>query len=237
MQTKEKLIGDIILQLTQANPSDDLQLEEEQVAYWIEYYLHDLIRREIVDAKKKGEQIPPVYIKRDIELTLTEETIDGIDDKKQRFYLELPQEVIDLPRDGGIIRILDYDFNLVHMTSVEDLEDLRHLRFAAPSPENLVAYREGKKIFIEGIATPDVEFNPFICSYVPKQDVIALDDEDEIIITDQLVPILIDLCVQRGKLELYGSQPDTANDGTDVKQTQYHTAITNPAKGESQPTE
>jgi hypothetical protein len=235
MQTKEKLIGDIILQLTQGNPSDDLSLEQEQVAYWIEYYLHDMIRREIVDYQKKGHQIPPIYIRRDVALTLTEENITDVAAIKQRFYLELEEEIIDLPRDGGIIRILDYDRNLVRMTSVEDIDDLRNLRFAKPSPENLVAYREGKdKIFVEGLNTADVDFNPFMCSYIPKQDILSLADDAEILITDQLVPILIDLCVQRGKLELYGSQPDAANDGVDTKQVQYHTAITNPVKGEPQ---
>lgn len=235
MTTKEKLVSDIVLQLTQGNPSDDLALEEEQVAYWIDYHLNDLIRREIVDALKKGDKIPPIYIRRDIALKLTEETVADVSNAKQRFYLTLQEEVIDLPRDGGIVRVLDYDRNLVRMTSVEDLEDLRHLRFAKPSPENPIAYREGKKIFIEGINTADVSFNPFMCSYIPKQNILSLTDNAEILITDQLIPILVDLCVQRGKLVLYGSQSDDANDGVDKKQTQYHTAISNPTKEQPQP--
>lgn len=232
MHTKERLISDIILQLTQGSPSDDLALEEEQVAYWLQYYLHDLIRREILDYQRKGQMIPPVYIRRDIALKLKEESVTDVDAVKQRIYAELVDDVLDLPRDGGIIRVLDYDRNLIQKTSVEELEHLRNLRFAKPSLNNILYYREGKKIFIEGFNTADISFNPVMVSFIPKQDVLALADNGEILITDQLVPILIDLCVQRGKLELYGSETDKANDGIDNKEIKYHTAIQNPVKGE-----
>lgn len=233
--TKNKLISDIILQLTQGSPSDDLALEEAQVAYWIEYHLHDLIRREIIDYRKKGQAIPPIYIRRDISLDLLEESVADVSSEHQRLYVELEEDVLDLPRDGGIIRILDYDRNLIHVTTVEDLEDLRKLRFAKPSPENVVAYREGKKLFIEGFNTADIDFNPVMVSYIPKQDILGMADDAEVLISDQLVPVLIDVCVQRGKLQMYGTQPDKENDGTDTKQTVYHTAIQNPTRETAQP--
>lgn len=232
IHTKEKLIGDIILQLTQGSPSDDLQLEESQVAYWIEYTLHDLIRKEIVEELSKGNMIPPIYVRRDVALTLTEENITNVDSEHQRMYVDLPEKVLDLPRDAGIVRVLDYDRNLIHKTSVEELEYLRNLRFAKPSLNNVVYYREGaasNRIFIEGFNTADIDFNPIMVSYVPRQDILALADSGEVLISDRLVPILIDLCVQRGKLELYGTQVDQENDGVDNKQVQYHTAIQNPA--------
>jgi hypothetical protein len=236
-QTKEKLISDIILKITQSNPSDDLALEEDQVAYWISLHLNDLIRREIIEEQKKGNMIPPIYIRRDVVIEPQEESITNVSAFNQRIYIELPEEVVDLPRDGGIVRLLDYDRNLIHKTSVEQLEDLRNLHFAKPSPENPVYYREGKtnnKIFIEGFNTADIDFNPFMCSYIPKQDIISMADGDEVLITDQLVPILRDLCVQEGKEELYGSEPDKENDGVDNKKIQYHTAIQNPVNQDQQ---
>jgi hypothetical protein len=237
MVTKEQLISDIILQLTQGNPSDDIAVEEDQVAFWLQYHLHDLIRREIIDYRKKGQQIPPIYIRRDVALALGEEAIADVADANQRLYVELEEDVLDLPRDGGVIRVLDYDRNLIHMTAAEDLEDLRNSRFAKPSIDNVIGYREGKKIFIEGFNTADIDFNPLMVSYIPKQDVIAMADDDEVLVSDQLVPVLIDLCVQRGKLQMYGTVPDQANDGTDAKQPVYHTSIQNPTKQDAQPTE
>ena len=141
-------------------------------------------------------------------------------------------EVLDLPRDGGVVRVLDYDLNRIEKTSVEELELLRDLRFAKPSSNNVLHYRQGEKVFIIGFNTADILFNPILVDYVPKQSVIAMADTDEVLISDQLTPLLIDLCVQRGKQMLYGTTPDEANDGVDVKKTLYHTAISNPSRGE-----
>lgn len=228
-QTKEKLISDVILRVTQANPTDDLALEESQVAHWIQLHLHELIIREINDAKKKGKMIPPIYIKRDVALNMVEETITDVDDFDQRLYVTLTEEVLDLPNDGGIVRVLDYDRNIISRVAVEDLEDLRRLRFAKPSPNNVVFYREGNDyIFIEGFNTADIEFNPLMVSYIPKQDIMALADTDEVLVSDQLVPLLVAAVEEEAKLMLYGSEPDVDNDGTDKKKIQYHNAIQNP---------
>lgn len=235
MVTKNKLISDIILKVTQGAPSDDLELDDEQVAFWIQNRLNDLVRREIVDEQKNGRMIPPVYIIRNIALALTEEAVTDIAVEDQRFYTDLPQEVLDLPRDGGIVRVLDYEGNLIHKTSVEQLEDTKNLRFAKPSTDNVLYYRESKRVFVVGFNTGDIELNPIMVSMVPRQDILALADTGEVLITDQLLPILIDACVQDAKLQMYGTQPDTDNDGADVKKIQYHTAIANPATQSNQP--
>jgi len=234
MITKTRLISDIILQLTQGVPTDDFTIEELQVAQWLDYHLNDLIKREITDHIKTGMSIPPIYIIRETGLTMTEEAVIDIDDHDQRFYLTLTNEVLDLPKDSGVVKVLDYDLNLIHKTASENLEVLRDLRFAKPSTENVLYYREGKKVFIEGFNTADVDFNDLIVFYVPKQDILSMADGDEVIISDQLIPVLIDMCVQRGKLQLYGTQPDTSNDGVDRKQVQYHTAISNPTNQDQQ---
>jgi len=229
-KTKENLISDVILQLTQSAPTDDIQIEELQIASWATDFINDLVKRECVAESKKGKSIPPVYITREIGLELTEEAVTDIDDKDQRMYLELTGEVLDLPGDTGVVKVLDYDLNLIHKTATEDLEIISKLRFAAPSSENPLFYREGTKIFIKGFATSDLEFNEFMVHYVKKQDVMAMNDEDELLLTDQLVNVLTDLLVERGKAELYGTQSDPASDGVDRKKNVYHTAIQNPAR-------
>lgn len=230
--TKQELIGDIELQLLQGNPSDDSELEQDQIAQWIDYHLNDLIRREVIEEKKKGNPIPSVYIVREAALELQEEAVADIDDIDQRLYVTLTGEVLDLPRDLGVVRVLDYDLNLIQKTTVEDLEMIRDLRFAKPTADNVLHYRQGEKIFVIGFNTADIDFNPLIVDYVKKQNILSMADTDEVLITDQLVPLLIDLCVQRGKQELYGTTPDEENQGTDTKKTAYHTQIANPSKNE-----
>jgi hypothetical protein len=149
-------------------------------------------------------------------------------------YLTLVGEVVDLPDDNGVVKVLDYDLNLIHKTDTETLEVLNDLRFAKPSSENPLYYREGQLIFIKGLNTADLDFNDFMVHYVKKQNLITMEDTDPIKATDQIINVLIDLMVARGKQELYGGQPDMASDSVDRKQPVYHTAIQNPARQDQQ---
>ena len=235
--TKERLIGDIILQLNGGNISDDSELEPLQVAQWAEQFLHQMIREEIISEMKKGNMPPPIYITREEGLELSEENVAEIADAKQRMWVDLTNDVLDLPNDRGIIRVEDYDGNLIMKTSLDQLSMVRDLRFSKPTADKPLYYRIGTKVFIEGVPTAEIDFNPFIVYYVPKQDIIAMADGDDILVSDQLLPLLIATVVQHGKLMLYGTQQDMTNDGVDNKQTMYHTAIARPDSQNQQPTE
>lgn len=234
-KTKEQLISDVQLQLHQSILTDDIAIEDSQIAVWASDFLNELVRRECTVAIRAGKSIPPVYITRETGLELTEEDVDEIDDEDQRMYLELENEVLDIEGDKAVVKVLDYDLNLIHKTSTENIEVINDLRFARATSENPLYYREGKKIFIKGFATADLDFNEFICVYIPKQDVYAMEDTDEIKATDQIVNALVDMCVARGLKELYGGQPDTQSDGVDRKTPVYHTAISRPDSQEKQP--
>lgn len=237
MITKQKLIDDIELQLLQSSPSDDSDLSKVQVAQWVQYHLHDLIRREIVGEMSKGNMIPPIYIIREDGFELDEESVVDMEDDRQRMWVELANDVLDLPKDSGIVQVLDYDYNLISKASLERMNLINSLPFAKSSPKNLLYFRQGKKIFVEGLQTSEISYTPIIVDYVPKQDLLAMDDTDEVIISDQLIPVLIDLCVQRGKLMLYGTQADQSNDGVDPKAQNYHSSIANPASQSQQQSE
>ncbi len=235
MITKLQFISDVILQLTQGAPSDDLQLEEDQVAQWATYHLNELVRREVATALKTGTAIPPIYIKK-------ESVAPAVDDENNitlPVTAELTEEVLDLPNDGGIIQVVDAEGMLVYKGTLERMFMINSLRFAQARQSNRVYYREGKIIFLEGLYTGDegeevVDESNITIFYIPKQNVLTMNDSDELLVSDQLVPILTDTVVQRGKLELYGTQSDIGNDGSDTKQIQYHTAIQNPTKGDTQ---
>lgn len=234
MITKAKLLDDIELQLLQSAPSDDSELSKVQVAQWVQYHLHDLIRREIVGEMSKGNMIPPIYIIREDGFELDEEAVVDMEDDRQRMWVELANDVLDLPRDSGLVQVLDYDYNLISKASLERMNLINSLPFAKSSPKNLLYFRQGKKVFVEGLQTSEITYTPIIVDYVPKQDILALDDTDEVIISDQLIPVLIDLCVQRGKLMLYGTQADQESDGVDYKKTAYHQQIANPSSNNEQ---
>lgn len=152
----------------------------------------------------------------------------------QRMYFTLSGEVVDLYNDAGIIRVLTDEYDVVNKSSIDSLDMVRHLRFSGPSSEQLVWYRSNKQVYIEGLNTSEISDNSFIVDYVEKQNILSLTDTQEIRISDILLPTLIDSVVQRGKLQMYGTVPDTDNNGADVKQQMYHTAISNPNRGQQQ---
>lgn len=230
MATKQQLISDIELQLLQSAPSDDSELSKSQIAFWLSYELNGLVATECNEKLKRFEQIPSVYIKvANCQVPVTEDLPCG-DDCADRIFVTLQAEVLTLNNDGGIVVIETDQRQQVHKASVQTLTLFNKMRFSKPSDENLIFYRVGNKIYIEGIKKPDIPFEELHVWYVPKQDVLSMANTDEVLASDLVLPELMNRVVQRGKLELYGTDADQENDGVDYKQPSYHLNIANPSE-------
>jgi len=228
MITKAQIISDCELQLLQASPSDETELDQRQLAFWASYHLNELVTTEINSKIARGEMIPSVYVKRAAcEAGDTEDT-DCEDDCQKRIYFELDDEVLTINKDMGIVRVVTSEGDQVLRASTETLDYIHLLRYAKPTVNNLVYSRQGKRIFIEGLKEVDIPFDKINVYYVPKQDLLALNDTDEVLVSDLVLPSLIDQVVSRGKLELYGTQADGTNDGIDEKTPVYHQEIARP---------
>jgi hypothetical protein len=224
---KSELIDDTILAITQSAPSDDTEIEKEQIAYHASSILHSLIKNECDAEIRAGRSIPPIYISfQDCE-DIEEEDSDCQSDCVDRLYIELTDEVIDLRNDEGLVRVITDEGDQVKKVSIGMLSTLKKLRFSKPSMENPLCYRQGTKIYIEGIKKPEIPFNFLTVFYVKKQDIQSLADTDEVIVSDLIRPILISQLAEKLKTQMYGTQPDQQSDGTDVKALQYHRAISN----------
>jgi hypothetical protein len=227
---KQKLISDVILKLTQAFPSQDLELEDDQVAFWLTQEVNFLVTQEVVKAVNQGKPVPPVYLTRETCNQTSEEDVTCVDDNKERFFFELTGEVLDVENDAGVVQVLTDEYEEVYKANIELLPTLQAMRYTKPKTELLVWYRESARVFVDGFNNADIEFNKIMVTYVPKQDLIALADDGIVKISDLLLPLLIDRAVETGKLQMYGTQPDTSgNDSTDVKGMVYHRSIQNPS--------
>ena len=102
---------------------------------------------------------------------------------------------------------------------------MQNLRFAGPKKNMPTYYRVSDVVYIEGMNDSESLEKRFIVDYVPWQSAIG-----DMKISDLILPSVIDRVLQRGKLQLYGSTQDPMNDGEDMKQSVYHTAIQNPSK-------
>lgn len=227
--TLKEIRSDVILQLTQANPSDDLALDDAQVNAWITYIANVLVATEINSKLAKNEMVPSIYVTREECILGETEDTDCGDDCQDRIAVELENEVMTLNNDGGIVMVQTEEGDQVLKAgSINNIMLFRNMRFAKPSDENLVYYRQGNKIYIEGMKFNDIPFDKFHVWYVKKQNYMTAADSTEVVVSDLVLPALISSVVQQGKLELYGTQVDKANDGVDPKDSVYHTAIQNP---------
>lgn len=223
---KNKLIDDVTLRVNQGDITDDTTIEPTQIAYWANQVLPQLIKSEVDAELKAGRSVPPIYITREDCEPLAIEDLDCVSDCEDGIYFDLNADIIDLQNDGGLVRMITDEGDEVKVISLGVINSLRNMRFAKPSMTNPVAYRVGaRRIYVEGFSHSEVPFDFITTYYVKRQDIEALADSGEILISSALAPILMDTLVEILKQQLYGSTPDTANDGVDVKQSVYHRTI------------
>lgn len=224
--TVQQLLGDVILQVYEGSPSDDNSLDERQVLFWLSYHLNELVTQECNRKIKKDEAIPPIYTKRAAYQPIDIET-NPAGTPQDRLFVTLDDQVLALWKDAGIIRVTTSDGNIVTRVNLADLNMLLYMPFACPTAENPVFYRQAEKIYLVGFKDVDAPFEELNVDYVPKQDLTTASLTDEVLVSDETLPRIIDLTVQRAKLEIYGTTSDEENDGTDKKPLVYHTAIQN----------
>lgn len=228
MVTVEQLVSDVELLLNQGSISDDSELEKEQIKFWLTYELNELVATEINSKIQRGEMVPPLYVKRTAIEIPENEANDDVEAEDERAFISLGVTILDLNKDAGCVQVLTDEFDELKKTDIATIQQFKKLRFSKPTIENPVYYRVKDKIFVEGFKASELPFSKLFVDYVPKQDLSSLEDDDEVLVSALVLPELINRCVQRGKLMLYGTQPDRSNDGDDTKQTAYHTSIQRP---------
>lgn len=228
--TKNQLVSDVMLRLTQAAPSQDLEIPDSQVAFWFNQILGKLIPQEIARLLDQGKQIPQAYITREYCKQLTEETTPCVpnddDGTKQRYWFALSQRAVDVEDDNGIVQVLTNELDEIFKASIQQMPMLKAMRFTAPSSQLLLWSRQEELLYVEGFKESDLDLNKIIVFYVPKQDMLTMADTDEVFISDKLVEVAIEQVTAIGLQELYGSVEDKTNDGSQDQQLLVKPVVT-----------
>jgi hypothetical protein len=225
MPTKKELIDNILLELYQGAPSDDGELSNEQIAFWLNIHVNEVVANEINQKMAKGEMVPNIYIRKAACQVLEAEESTCGDDCQDRVYAELEDEVLNVNKGGGIITVWDEDGNEIKKADIQSLSLFKNMRFSKPSANNVLYSHEGTKVFFPGLKAVDIGFDEVNIWYVPKQDILNAADTDEVLISDLSLPIVIDSVVDRGKRELFGSVSDPENDGVAKVAPVFHQQI------------
>ena len=118
-------------------------------------------------------------------------------DFNQRVRIPLSSySILQLSKEAGIVRILTDEYELINKSTVDTLDMVKELRFAGPSADKLVWYKEGDYLYIEGMSDPEIEERSFIMDYVISQRV---SESSSIQVSELLFPTLMDRVIQRGK--------------------------------------
>jgi hypothetical protein len=124
------LADDIILRLTQSNPSDDSEIEKSQVMYILAMN-RDLIAKKYLDAQIVAGQPMDTQCKTRLVATTIEleaESTINVDD--ERLYLELPVQPLTLIGDMGVIQVLNQEYLPVLRYRNEYFTRYQNLRYA-----------------------------------------------------------------------------------------------------------
>lgn len=214
MATKQQLIDDIILRVSKGKPSDDIELEPKQVAFWIDMILNSLVKQTL-DAKiKKGDDsIDPAYICYERLVPLKE----GSQDYNGRFYISLCDQPINLYRDRGVIRVATEPTETeqgagVDKMKMEEIDNLRALKHAKPSLKNLKYHRVKEKLYFYGLTEDTYQLVTFLVAYVPTTKALEdLEDTDTIYVADDILPLIAEE-VEKIARRQEQSDEDLAND-------------------------
>jgi hypothetical protein len=218
--SKGRIISDIELRLSKGKPSDDLNIRRNQIAHWLDMERDNIIRASISESLKIGNDVNPLYVFKDECLSPVRENDDCVDceGKKRRFFITLTNDVMNIPENYGILRMVDSYGKVIPITSQHRMEMFQSLPFGSPTKKNQIAYRENKNIFIEKISLIDLPYFEYDVFYIPLGFGQTILESEDYPIEDDLLPILIDSVVKLGLKQMNEGVSDLENDGTDPSQ-------------------
>lgn len=203
----------VILSVTGLNPSDDTNVDKEYVMYLLATTRDAFAKGYLDKSSAVGMPIDSSYILREWLYPSEVEEKDNVDAEDERLFVELTNPPLDIIGDRGVVEVTTDEKIPVLKAQMQNITMFRDLRFSKPTSENLVYYRHGKKIVIEGMSSKNVEEDLFIVDYVPALGATTLADATEMYVPDALVPGIMEQ-VTRMLADQLGIPMDAENDGT-----------------------
>lgn len=206
------LADDIMLRIYSGTVNDDTTLEKSQVMWWL-MNVRDQITKDYLDLQiRNGKPIDTRYQIREV-ADAAEEDLADTEQSDERIFLTLEYQPMSLLNDVGVQRVLTQDGVMVNKTRNESIDWIKDLKYAKPSIKNPVWYRDDKKVILEGVSYKNPK--SWIIYYIPTATSQNLGATDELVIGDELLPVLLETVTKIAQAEIYGSIQDTDNNGAD----------------------
>lgn len=215
------LIDDTILKIYKGSVSDDINLPRPQLLYWFKTQRDMIVKSYLDDLISKGKPIDTFYLERETCLVADPEEVDCVDDDDERIFVILDKQPLNLLNDMGVYRVVTNDNTLVLKSSIELTDIFSDIPYTKATPMNITYWRDSNKLIIEGLKAKSLPLTKFIVHYAPGAAGEALTEQDNLLVSGDLLPILMESVEQIARREIFGSQEDVDNNGVDdSKQTQ-----------------
>jgi hypothetical protein len=192
--------------------SDDAYLERSQVGLWLDINRDSLVSQYLNDLITRGKSLDSFYMEREV-LEMNTEEDDLISSTDERVYVEVSKTPMGLTDDLGVVKVETTENLIVLRANTRSINWVNDLPYAAASSKNLVFYRDGKRMVIQGLKKNKTV--DFIVTYIPSYASQELSESDEFKIHDALVPALMDMVEEIARREVMGVAEDPANNGVD----------------------
>lgn len=199
--TQEYLVGDLELRLSKAKPSDELDIQYSQMAYWIDMARDEYTKEYIKEEKRIDESL------------IME--IDGLVPYaiQDKVYIGMDIVPLEIKNGGGVIHLYDSDGNFLNKHSLSNKKFMNKLRFAKASACTIVYSLTGTAIMIEG-GSSDLLNKTYSIALVPSELSRIKNPQDRMYIAPSTVKAILEIAEEIGLREISQGIYDTDNDGT-----------------------
>lgn len=207
--TKRELIDDVVIRLTGFKPSDDTEIPDTLVGFWIDN-ARSMIISQLMESGMGFDLSDYAVLFENLEIKQKDREMESLSEDKW-FYTTLPSSVMSLRNDMGLISVYMQDGREVKRYNLTDRVRFKNLRFGKPS-ENVPTYtRRDVEIYFEG-GNESWRENGRVSVLLVPENVESLDEKYPI--DSAIVPQVLQLAEEIGRRTL-GIPQDLDNDGKD----------------------
>jgi hypothetical protein len=214
-------VDDILVTIKQT--FDDKQISQAQVAYWVIIVANDLLGKH--NAKRDSGAFLTTFVDIPVQVATTSTNPNIVAGRK---YVELPGNIFDYDKDGGVEYIAyyrdeqpecqpDFQRKTIQRTSPGELQWLQLSPYTKPSIKNPYWYRTGDIIYLVGLEISPVKFIE-MGVYMTIDPLEKIDIDKPFNFPAELLNVLKMQVVNLARYSFLFGNEDRSNDGNNTEE-------------------
>lgn len=214
MATRREIRSDIILRLTKGKPSDDFEIDNRQIDFWIDTSRSAIIKQYIDSEALYGvESVITLFNgEKAVDVESRKISSNSLGINSVQYFSKLPGSVLNMSNDIGLYRVETEGGETIKRMKPTDVSRFKTLWWANPDDCNIAYYRVGDEIIYQGGKQGFLKNGKVNLYLVLENTRDQVSDNEEYPMPGSLISMLLDSCEEIGMRELQKIQ-DLENDG------------------------